>query len=65
LLSELPPLQESLGQLHDVDVRLKLLRSQPLLRAEKEARTALAAIVGAQLDRWKKRDIAVRARKML
>jgi CHAD domain-containing protein len=65
LLSELPPLQESLGQLHDVDVRLKLLRDPALLRQEKETRAQLAAIVKTQLERWKDRDIAGRARKLL
>jgi len=65
LLSELPPLQESLGQLHDVDVRLKLLRDPALLRQEKESRAQLAAIVKTQLERWKDRNIAARARRKL
>jgi len=65
LVAELPPLQESLGQLHDVDVRLELLRDPALLREEKEARAQLAAIVKKQLERWKDRDLVARARKKL
>lgn len=57
LLSELPPLQESLGQLHDMDVRG--------LRSEKRARSDLAAIVQAQLERWRAHAIIARARKKL
>ena len=65
LLAELPPLQESLGQLHDVDVRIRLLRDPALLRPEKETRAQLAAIVKVQLERWKDRDVAGKARKLL
>ncbi|MFN2546559.1 MAG: CHAD domain-containing protein [Myxococcales bacterium] len=49
LLAELPPLQESLGQLHDMDVRA--------MPQEKAARAQLASIVKTQLQRWKNRDI--------
>jgi CHAD domain-containing protein len=65
LLAELPPLQETLGQLHDVDVRLRLLRDPALLRQEKEARAQLAGIVKTQLERWQERGIIERARRGL
>jgi CHAD domain-containing protein len=57
LLSELPPLQESLGQLHDMDVRA--------LPAEKRARSDLAAIVTSQLARWRDRGLTAKARKLV
>jgi CHAD domain-containing protein len=65
LLVELTPLQESLGELHDVDVRLHLLRKKGLLREQKQDRARLAAIVIAELSRWKKQKIASSARKSL
>ena len=57
LLAELPPLQESLGQLHDMDVRRR--------REERRARADLAAVVTAQLERWHDRGIIGRARRKL
>lgn len=60
LLAELPPLQESLGQLHDLDVRAKLTRGAP-----GEARAQLEAIVKTQLERWQERSIASNARDAL
>ena len=68
LLTELPPLQEALGELHDVDVRIHLLRSYrraALLREQEDAREKLAKIVGAELVRWKVQRIAPRTRKVL
>jgi CHAD domain-containing protein len=66
LLTELTPLQEGLGELHDVDVRIGLLRSQPmLLREQREDRARLAQLVGAELARWKKEEIAPRVRRRL
>ena len=60
LLAELPPLQESLGRLHDVDVRMRLTGAD--LR---ESRAQLAAIVKTQLERWQERGIAPNARRSL
>ncbi len=65
LLVEVTPLQESLGELHDVDVRLHRLRKKDLLRVQKEDRTRLAAMVTAELSRWKKQKLAFRARRSL
>jgi CHAD domain-containing protein len=65
LLAELLPLQESLGELHDVDVRLRLLHDKPLLREQREDRDRLVAIVAAQLTRWKNQKVANRARRSL
>lgn len=65
LLADLTPLQESLGQLHDVDVRISLIRRGPLLRDEREARGQLASIVTAQLERWKKKKLVRTARRAL
>jgi CHAD domain-containing protein len=68
LLAELPPLQEALGELHDTDVRIRLLRSHRrdlLLREEEDAREKLARIVAAELTRWKGQKIATRARRLL
>jgi len=68
LLPELTPLQEALGELHDVDVRIRLLQSRrrpALLREQKEDRDRLSSMVAAELSRWKKRRIAQRARRKL
>ena len=65
LLAELLPLQASLGVLHDVDVRIALLRPGPLLREQKEYRQRLAAIATAELSRWQTRKVARRARRAL
>lgn len=68
LLTELPPLQEALGELHDVDVRVDLLRRHrraALLREQEDAREKLAKIVGAELQRWKDQRTADRTRQLL
>ncbi len=65
LLVELTPLQESLGELHDLDVRIQLLRGKALLREQRVGRARLAALVTAELARWKKQKLAPRARKLL
>jgi CHAD domain-containing protein len=57
LLAELPALQKSLGQLHDMDVRAR--------PEEKTARAALAEVVKTQLERWKERALIDRARRKL
>ena len=66
IAADLKPLQASLGQLHDADVRIALLRGRPaLLREQKEARERLAKIAGAQLSRWRTQKVARRARQRL
>jgi CHAD domain-containing protein len=66
LLAELPPLQYALGELHDLDGRLHLLRrSSDLFREQKEDRARLARIVHAGLKHWEDLRIAPRARRML
>jgi CHAD domain-containing protein len=68
LLAELPPLQEALGELHDTDVRIRLLRAHQrglLLRAEEDARGKLAKMVEAELARWKEQETAPRAGRLL
>jgi CHAD domain-containing protein len=65
LLADLTSLQESLGELHDVDVRIQLLRHRTLLREQREARERLAGIVTAELARWKKQKLAPHARRAL
>jgi CHAD domain-containing protein len=64
--ADLKSLQTSLGELHDVDVRIGLVKGKPaLLRDQKEAREKLAKIVAAQLGRWQKRKVADRVRRVL
>jgi len=65
MLAELTPLQEALGELRDVDVRVELLRDPALLRAQREDRERLAKIVTTALARWKKQKLAPRARRAL
>jgi len=53
LESDLKTLQASLGELHDVDARIDLVKSRPALaRDQKEARKRLEKIAAAQLMRW-------------
>jgi CHAD domain-containing protein len=64
LLAELTPLQESLGDLHDADVRVELLRRhgrKALLREEQEVRERLARLVGKELQRWQARGVSRKA----
>jgi len=54
IIADLKALQASLGELHDADVRMKLVRRRPLLlRAQREERARLAKIVAAQLNSWR------------
>jgi CHAD domain-containing protein len=64
--ADLRTLQASMGELHDVDVRIGLVKKNPkLLRDQREARAQLAKIIAAQLGRWRKKKVAARARKAL
>jgi len=66
LQADLKTLQASLGELHDVDVRIGLVkRNKALLRDQKESRAQLSKIIAAQLGRWRKEKLAKRARKTL
>jgi CHAD domain-containing protein len=68
LLAELAPLQQALGDLHDADVRIALLRRHhraALLREEQEVRERLAAVIEKELARWKSRGISTKARRAL
>jgi len=66
LEADLKTLQASLGELHDADVRIALIKQRPkLLRAEREARQRLAKVVNAQLARWHGQKVAARAQKLL
>src|SRR5229473_806893 len=66
LESDLKALQASLGELHDVDVRIGLVkRNRTLLRDQKEARAQLSTIIAAQLVQWRKEKVAKRVRKTL
>lgn len=65
-IADLKALQASLGELHDVDVRIGLLRGRrALLREQEEARARLVKVSLAQLARWHKQDVAAKARKAL
>jgi CHAD domain-containing protein len=66
VLAELPPLQYALGEVHDLDARLPLLRRRPdLLREQKEDRAPLEKIVLAQIEHWDDLRISRRARHLL
>jgi CHAD domain-containing protein len=62
LQSDLKTLQASLGELHDVDARIDLVRTRPALaRDQKEVRLRLEKIAAAQLARWHKQRLIDRA----
>jgi CHAD domain-containing protein len=62
IVPDLKTLQASLGQLHDSDVRISLVRRRPpLLREQREERGRLAAIVDVQLSRWREQRLVSRA----
>jgi len=64
--ADLKSLQASLGELHDADVRIALIKHRPkLLRAEREARERLAKVVDAQLARWHGQKVAARTQQLL
>lgn len=66
IVADLKSLQASLGQLHDTDVRIGLVRKRPLLlREQREARERLLAIARKQLSRWTKQQVAARTMKRL
>jgi CHAD domain-containing protein len=68
LLKELKPLQDALGELHDADARMHLLRRarrEALLRAEEKSRLRLMRDVAVALQRWKSEKIARKARRRL
>ncbi|HEX4385163.1 MAG TPA: CHAD domain-containing protein [Myxococcales bacterium] len=68
LLDELLPLQQSLGDLHDSDVRIQLLRHHgrnALMREEQAVRERLAALVEKELQRWQSRKVSHQARRAL
>lgn len=66
LVADLKALQASLGELHDIDVRIALLKGKrELLREQREARTRLAKVASAQLARWHEQETAAKARRLL
>jgi CHAD domain-containing protein len=66
LVADLKSLQATLGELHDIDVRIALLhRRGDLLRDQRDARARLAKVASAQLARWHRQKIAQRARRAL
>ena len=66
LEADLKSLQASLGELHDADVRIALIKNRPkLLRTEREARQRLAKVVDAQLARWHGQKVAARTQELL
>jgi CHAD domain-containing protein len=66
LESDLRTLQASLGEIHDLDVRIGLVRGKPaLLRDQREARKRLGKIAAAQLSRWHKQRLVERVRAAL
>ena len=68
LLAELEPLQQSLGDLHDSDARIELLRHHgrnALMREEQAVRERLAELVAKELDGWSSRRVSRTARRAL
>jgi CHAD domain-containing protein len=66
LLDELVPLQELLGELHDLDVRISLLEemgARALRRREQARRAGLARRLAAELRRWKVKKLARKLRE--
>jgi CHAD domain-containing protein len=62
LEADLKTLQASLGELHDVDARLDLVKSKPALaRDQEETRKRLSKVAAAQLARWHKQRLIDRA----
>jgi len=56
--SDLKSLHASLGQLHDLDLRIALVRRRPaLLREQQDARERLGRVAAAQLARWHKQHL--------
>jgi CHAD domain-containing protein len=68
LLEELEPMQERLGELHDVDVRIGLLEemgAHALRKREQAHRAALARRLQTELRRWRDEKLARRFGKQL
>jgi CHAD domain-containing protein len=68
LLEELEPMQERLGELHDVDVRIGLLEvmgARALRRGEQAHRAALAKRLEKELRRWRDEKLVRRFRRQL
>ena len=62
LEADLKTLQASLGELHDVDARLVLVKSRPALaRDQQEARKQLSKVAAAQLARWHRQRLIAHA----
>jgi CHAD domain-containing protein len=62
LESDLKTLQASLGELHDVDTRIDLVKTRPALaRDQRDMRKRLGKIAAAQLARWHKQHLIDRA----
>jgi len=60
--ADLRTLQATLGELHDVDVRIGLVKRKPaLLRDQQDERKRLGKIASAQLTRWHQQRLAERA----
>jgi len=65
-LDSFKALQASLGELHDVDVRIGLVKHHKTLeREQREARERLAKIVAAQIERWRSERVVAHIRKSL
>ncbi len=65
-LDSFKALQASLGELHDVDVRIGLVKHHKTLeREQREARERLAKIVAAELERWRSERVVAHIRKSL
>ena len=68
LLAELEPLQQSLGDLHDSDARIELLRRHgrnALMREEQAVRERVAELVEQELLRWRSLGVSRKARRAL
>ncbi|TMA29042.1 MAG: CHAD domain-containing protein [Deltaproteobacteria bacterium] len=66
LLGQLVPLQEMLGDLHDMDVRIALLgvmRASGLRRSERARRARLAQQLLRELLRWQKKNLVHHLRR--
>jgi CHAD domain-containing protein len=66
LHGDLKSLHASLGELHDLDLRIALVRARPaLLREQKDARERLGRVAAAQLARWHKQHVLERVSAQL
>jgi len=59
--ADLKSLHASLGELHDLDLRIALVRRRPaLLREQRDARERLGRVAAVQLARWHKQHLLER-----